>query len=133
MRDNDAFDFEELRVFGDRLMFSNGIRLIFWKAIRNKRVVMKPTYEEIPEATVYDPITADMGINLSRAAAQELMDTLWTCGVRPTEGSGSAGSLAATEKHLKDLQDMNAWLKKQLEVYFRPTFSTLEERRSDER
>ena len=36
--------------------------------------------------------------------AQQLMDELWQCGLRPTEGSGSAGSLAATERHLKDMR-----------------------------
>lgn len=36
--------------------------------------------------------------------AQGLMDELWRCGLRPTEGSGSAGSLAATERHLTDMQ-----------------------------
>lgn len=36
--------------------------------------------------------------------AQQLMDELWQCGLRPTEGTGSAGSLAATERHLKDMQ-----------------------------
>ena len=36
--------------------------------------------------------------------AQQFMDELWQCGLRPTEGTGSAGSLAATERHLKDMQ-----------------------------
>lgn len=36
--------------------------------------------------------------------AQQLMDELWQCGLRPTEGTGSAGSLAATERHLADMQ-----------------------------
>jgi len=36
--------------------------------------------------------------------AQDLMDELWNCGLRPTEGSGSAGALAATERHLKDMR-----------------------------
>jgi len=35
--------------------------------------------------------------------AQSLMDQLWQCGFRPTEGTGSAGAMAATERHLKDL------------------------------
>jgi hypothetical protein len=35
--------------------------------------------------------------------AQELMDMLWNCGVRPTE-VGSAGQLAATERHLADMR-----------------------------
>jgi len=32
--------------------------------------------------------------------AQHLMDELWNLGIRPTEGHGSTGQLAATEKHL---------------------------------
>ncbi len=36
--------------------------------------------------------------------AQTLMDDLWAAGLRPTEGTGSAGSLRATENHLKDMQ-----------------------------
>ena len=38
--------------------------------------------------------------------AQQLMDELWQCGLRPTEGTGSAGSLAATERHLEDLRKL---------------------------
>lgn len=38
------------------------------------------------------------------STAQELMDSLWECGLRPSEGAGSAGALAATERHLKDMQ-----------------------------
>ncbi len=36
--------------------------------------------------------------------AQQFMDSLWSCGFRPTEGSGSAGSLAATQAHLQDMR-----------------------------
>ena len=36
--------------------------------------------------------------------AQQLMDELWHCGLRPSEGTGSAGSLAATERHLNDMR-----------------------------
>ena len=36
--------------------------------------------------------------------AQELMDSLWQVGLRPSEGTGSAGSLAATQKHLEDMR-----------------------------
>ena len=41
---------------------------------------------------------------IESAAAQQLMDQLWQCGFRPTEGTGSAGSLAATQKHLEDMR-----------------------------
>ena len=43
-------------------------------------------------------------VRLEREQAQVLMDDLWACGIRPTEGMGSAGSLRATEKHLKDMR-----------------------------
>jgi hypothetical protein len=35
-----------------------------------------------------------------------LMDQLWNCGLRPTEGTGSAGALGATQKHLADLKEI---------------------------
>ena len=38
--------------------------------------------------------------------AQGLMDDLWRAGLRPTEGTGSAGSLAATQKHLEDMRTL---------------------------
>lgn len=41
---------------------------------------------------------------LTLEAAQTLMDELWHAGIRPTEGTGSAGSLAATERHLADMK-----------------------------
>ena len=43
-------------------------------------------------------------MSLTLTSAQELMDELWRCGLRPSEGSGSAGSLAATERHLSDMR-----------------------------
>lgn len=43
-------------------------------------------------------------LTLGHQAAQSLMHKLWQCGLRPSEGTGSAGSLAATERHLKDMQ-----------------------------
>ncbi len=63
---------------------------------------------------VADPLTfravpdhgfiAEPTFRMDRTQAQQLMDELWNCGLRPSEGSGSAGSLAATERHLKDMQ-----------------------------
>ncbi len=43
-------------------------------------------------------------MRLTRDEAQLMMDGLWDVGIRPTEGKGSAGAMAATERHLKDLQ-----------------------------
>lgn len=43
-------------------------------------------------------------LRLDNDEAQSLMDELWRCGLRPSEGSGSAGALAATQRHLADMQ-----------------------------
>lgn len=58
------------------------------------------------EATVLgdDALVSEPSISLSEITAQRLMDQLWNCGFRPTEGSGSAGALAATQKHLDDMR-----------------------------
>ena len=45
-------------------------------------------------------------VTLEPDAAQKLMDDLWDCGLRPSEGSGSAGQLAAVQKHLEDFRTM---------------------------
>lgn len=48
----------------------------------------------------------DRCLSLQNEAAQKLMDDLWDAGLRPSEGSGSAGSLAATQKHLADMKQI---------------------------
>ena len=56
---------------------------------------------EYPEGSMVDPFT-----QIDPTQSQTLMDSLWECGVRPSQGSGSAGSLAATERHLADMQKL---------------------------
>jgi len=55
--------------------------------------------EEIPENQHSEPFASLMPYQ-----AQELIDNLWNCGYRPSEGAGSAGSLKATQEHLGDLK-----------------------------
>jgi len=43
-------------------------------------------------------------LTLSKESAQSFMDELWNVGIRPSEGTGSAGQLAATQKHLDDMR-----------------------------
>lgn len=45
-------------------------------------------------------------VQLEKHAAQKLMDDLWDCGLRPSEGSGSAGQLAAVQNHLEDCRKL---------------------------
>lgn len=41
---------------------------------------------------------------LNKSEAQKLMDDLWNAGIRPSDGTGSTGQLAATEAHLQDMR-----------------------------
>jgi len=51
------------------------------------------------EGTAVQPLTY-----ITKDCAQGLMDDLWQCGIRPTEGAGTAGSMAATNRHLEDMR-----------------------------
>jgi len=51
-----------------------------------------------------DGLWAPPALVLDMTAAQQMVDELWRCGLRPSEGSGSAGALAATERHLADMR-----------------------------
>jgi len=55
-------------------------------------------------------------LTMKELEAQELIDCLWAAGLRPTAGSGSAGQLAATQTHLKDMRDIAFSMKNQLEA-----------------
>ena len=58
------------------------------------------------DASLFEANRPGDGLMLSIDAAQRLMDSLWNCGLRPTEGSGSAGSLAATQAHLSTVKEV---------------------------
>lgn len=67
--------------------------------------------ESLATSVTYTEITPDnygehqdAPLTISADNAQNLMDELWRAGLRPTEGTGSAGSLAATERHLADMK-----------------------------
>lgn len=45
-------------------------------------------------------------MSLTKESVQSLMDELWACGVRPSNGDGNFGQLAATKAHLEDMRKM---------------------------
>ena len=62
--------------------------------------VAKPLeFEEVPQGALVNPT-----FSLHGDEAQELMDMLWNCGLRPTQGKQSAGQLDAVERHLADMR-----------------------------
>jgi hypothetical protein len=59
--------------------------------------------EPIQEAALWTEGT----FSFTQEAAQALMDRLWNCGIRPTEGAGSAGAMSAVQLHLEDMRRIN--------------------------
>jgi len=53
------------------------------------------------ESEFTDPCPA---MYMNETEAQVLMDSLWDCGLRPSEGSGSAGAFLAVQGHLADMR-----------------------------
>lgn len=48
--------------------------------------------------------TSSSPMKLKKEAAQVLMDDLWHCGIRPSNGEGSVGQIGALKEHLSDLR-----------------------------
>lgn len=67
----------------------------------NTLIATPLNYTERSPGDVYKPFAS-----IDETAAQQLMDELWRCGLRPSQGQGSAGSLAATERHLEDMRTL---------------------------
>lgn len=57
---------------------------------------------EVPPDEIY--VGHEAAFYLRPDEAQNLMDELWRCGVRPSEGAGSAGSLRQAESHIASLR-----------------------------
>lgn len=92
-----------IRIIAERESFGRCIKLFGFMDTDSGRLVAKPC---VIEDRTGDAALAEVQpiVHISMTRAQELMDSLWQCGLRPSEGSGSAGALAATERHLRDLQ-----------------------------
>lgn len=103
----------QLEFTARREMWNDGISLYVRKQFMMGVVFAEPLVLAPPKEEG-DPIEPFITIDIQ--AAQQLMDELWQCGLRPSEGTGSAGSLAATQKHL---QDMRTIVGKQLKVPFK--------------
>jgi hypothetical protein len=43
---------------------------------------------------------------ITESDAQQFMDELWRLGIRPTDGTGSVGQLAAVHAHLEDMRTL---------------------------
>ena len=73
-----------------------GVELLFRQG---SSVGVSVVMEENESAVAVEPT-----VRISDEEAQTLMDDLWNCGFRPTEGTGSAGAMRAVESHVSDLR-----------------------------
>lgn len=79
------------------------LRLVHYAGMGGKIVsIAEPL--TMREHTKDDSRGVEPTLELNTATAQSLMDALWQCGCRPTEGAGSAGAMAATQRHLDDMR-----------------------------
>lgn len=102
-----------MRVFAEMRDFRRFVDLtaVVYREDGERCVAIPVSFEKVGDGAIVNPT-----LRISPSAAQELMDSLWQCGLRPTEGSGSAGSLAATERHLKDMATIAMGLLKNIGV-----------------
>lgn len=70
----------------------------------NVSLAMPVVFQNIERGSV--ALEVEPVFSLEVDEAQKLMDSLWDCGLRPSEGSGSAGALAATQRHLEDMRKL---------------------------
>lgn len=78
-----------------------GVEFLITKRDGNKLYSAKLEWAEADPCCTLDPTGS-----LKMDDAQTLMDDLWRAGLRPTEGAGSAGALAATQRHLEDMRTL---------------------------
>lgn len=92
-----------LEVRAQRQPWRDGVELLAMVRDERGTSIARPlTLKRIQDGEMVGEPTC----RLTAHAAQMLMDELWQCGLRPSEGTGSAGSLAATEAHLRDMRSV---------------------------
>ena len=99
---------EKLEIRAENQPWRKGVSLMVFDGDAIGEPIIMKTLTENEKHEYREPT-----LTISNHSAQLLMDDLWKCGLRPSEGTGSAGSLRATEKHLEDMRTI---VSKTLEV-----------------
>lgn len=82
--------------------WSNGVELAIFSDDKKTRV-KEVCLERVDD---HSALVTEPSFEMSKDVAQVLMDDLWHAGLRPTEGTGSAGALRAVERHLEDMRTL---------------------------
>lgn len=91
-----------VKFHAERVNFGRGVNVYVHQVLNDGSVMagLAMAFQRLD----FDAPQPPAALSLSMNEAQALMDSLWDAGLRPTEGSGSAGALAATQEHLKDMR-----------------------------
>lgn len=90
----------KVEILARRAVRANAIEILLLDNRQNGQVgAGRLTVESIDEGQYCEPTAV-----ISIPEAQFLLDELWNCGLRPSDGSGNAGQLGATERHLSDMR-----------------------------
>lgn len=89
-----------LRIRAERETYTDAIALHIALEFEDGFSVAEPiSFKHLEQGAIAPSCMA-----LKQTDAQRLMDELWNVGLRPSEGSGSAGQLAAVQNHLEDMR-----------------------------
>jgi len=100
----------QLRLFAQREPWDMGSVALYLRmqsvscAVSSTHLAKPLEFEEQPRERNQLNVAQAPTLRLWPDEAQRLMDELWQCGLRPAEGTGSAGALAATQRHLDDMR-----------------------------
>jgi len=75
--------------------------LNFIPGVSGGSVAVNVEFEALQEGTYHEPL-----LRLDFASAQQLMNDLWSCNIRPTATIESEGHLAAVKYHLEDMRKL---------------------------
>lgn len=94
---------KEILIIAERSMASNATNIFVGQLDNNTHKLSrgKVVFEPEEEGVRFEPTLSFKYRDDPRL--QQFMDSLWNCGVRPTE-IGTAGQLAATQNHLNDMR-----------------------------
>jgi hypothetical protein len=96
---------KRLDFHAERTPYDRYVRLHFAESAQpdgSRMVATAVTFERLEPGTIAPPAP----LQLSQDDAQRLMDELWQVGLRPSEGTGSAGAMAAVQAHLQDMREL---------------------------
>jgi hypothetical protein len=96
---------EDLKVRAQSASWHSGIEFLAYTrepGASTRRVLADLVFEDVGEGEAMK----GSSFILTNDNAQTLIDDLWQAGLRPTEGTGSAGALRAVERHLDDYRKL---------------------------